>query len=223
MGSPNFQLPVSELYDVLPNFSQYDNFIALRENVIKWGSYWGGVNAWPDTLDYLFHCAKNHGTPERFIEKVWTHELCGHELLHALQVIIGILPQGAVAVCMIWAYQQEQVIMVTQGISIIWTKLPLFREEIGFREDAKRALGQSKENMLMNNLVWDPEYFISKDMESLPPSDIPDDEDDTECSTSHSEQSGKKANIYFIYTTIPLITQLKETFGVLNTLCTHVN
>ncbi|KDR73875.1 hypothetical protein GALMADRAFT_50563, partial [Galerina marginata CBS 339.88] len=108
---------------------ELESFLKVREKVQKWGSYWGGIAAWPDTFEVLLHRAIARG-PERvlqFIERLWSHELVGREILRSLQVMDGYLPDRPMAVKILWAYQQEQLMTMVQGLTTIQTRLPIIR------------------------------------------------------------------------------------------------
>lgn len=141
-GYPNFMAvfkssvtPAFRSLDVLEamsrqhNFQAYDHFVEIRESVKIWSSMWGGVSAWSDTLEILFYRALARG-PERtdyFIRRLCAHEMKGRELLRSLEKIEGCLPNDATLVSTLWCYQQELVIEVVRGLTIVQTRLPIMR------------------------------------------------------------------------------------------------
>ncbi|KAF9552828.1 hypothetical protein CPC08DRAFT_592449, partial [Agrocybe pediades] len=108
---------------------QYEAFMALREDTKVWSERWGGVTIWRDSLEVLFSRAYHLGEEKTkaYIERLWTHELHGKQILRQLRTFEGILPSSKGITNILWSYQQELVITLVQGITIIQTKLPFLR------------------------------------------------------------------------------------------------
>lgn len=130
---PSFRpLEVLETMARKANFTAYDHFITTRKSVLEWGSLWGGIPAGSETLEILFCRALARG-PERvqyFIQRICAHETKGTELLKALQINKLFLPGDIKLVSILWDYQQEQVIEVVRGLTIIQTRVPIMRKSI---------------------------------------------------------------------------------------------
>lgn len=115
-------------------FPVYNRFVSLRSDIQQWASHWGGVSAWPYTFEILFFRALARG-PERvqhFINVLGGHELKGKVLLLSLQTFQGGLPdsKNPFAIPLLWSYQQEQLMTLVQGLTIIQTRVPFMSQSI---------------------------------------------------------------------------------------------
>lgn len=149
LGPSYFVLSEGDCHEIVSNIcSQYSTLLCLRDDIKIWCSYWGGIQAWPETFELIFHRASKRGKDKvgRFIERVLVHELRGKSLLRQLQFIEGSLPDSEAVLRSLWSYQQEQVITLVQGITIIQTKLPILRR-ISFASDIDGCLEQSRDEV----------------------------------------------------------------------------
>lgn len=105
------------------DFGDYEAFLQTRDLVASWSRYWTGMEQWPEALDAAFQRHKQYG-PEgvhTFIRKLWYHEQRGRQLLHRIQSRRSgdSLPSNPEALMALWNLQQDQVMVLTRGLTIM--------------------------------------------------------------------------------------------------------
>lgn len=103
-------------------FSDYESFLWYRSIISSWSRCWGGMADWPRNLEVELDRARGNG-PEalaRFFRRMWNHEQRGRFLLHSIQKqTASSLPANPEAIMTLWNLQQDQVIVLTRGLTII--------------------------------------------------------------------------------------------------------
>lgn len=106
----------------LGGFSDYKSFLWYRGVVSDWTKCWGGMANWPRNLEVELDRARGNG-PEAialFFRRLWNHEHRGRYLLHAIQTqTSSSLPSNPEAIMCLWNLQQDQIIVLTRGLTII--------------------------------------------------------------------------------------------------------
>lgn len=108
---------------LLNNFGDYNHFMYTRDLVARWSKYWTGMENWPEALDTAFERHKGYGPDgaSLFLRKIWYHEQRGRQLLHRIQSqrSAGSLPSNPEALMALWNLQQDQVMVLTRGLTIM--------------------------------------------------------------------------------------------------------
>ena len=114
------QLP--DLSHAPRGFAVYDEFLWNRGITVDWSRRWGGVANWPHSLEIELDRLKARG-PEgisKFYRRLWQHEHRGRHLLYEIQKqTIMTLPPNDEAIMQLWNLQQDQVIVLTRGLTIL--------------------------------------------------------------------------------------------------------
>lgn len=128
--------------------SQWVDLMELRESVISWSSVWGGIKAWPETLEILFSRANRRGPEKlrRFVERLLLHEAHGKRFFRELQSLDGMLPTGQAPLRSLWNFQQEQIVTMVEGLTIIQTKLPILRRT-AFSTDIRGDMDRQRDEL----------------------------------------------------------------------------
>ncbi len=103
-------------------FAVYNDFLQNRAIAAEWSRRWGGVANWPYSLEIELERLKSRG-PEgisKFYRRLWQHEHRGRRLLYDIQKqTIKTLPPNDEAIMQLWNLQQDQVIVLTRGLTIL--------------------------------------------------------------------------------------------------------
>ena len=114
------QLP--DLSHAPRGFAVYDEFLWNRAITADWSRRWGGVANWPHSLEIELERLKSRG-PEgisTFYRRLWQHEHRGRYLLYEIQKqTIMTLPPNDEAIMQLWNLQQDQVMVLTRGLTIM--------------------------------------------------------------------------------------------------------
>lgn len=120
---PNEEEPLLlDLSNVPGGFASHEPFLYYRDIVSRWCMCWGGIEQWPRYLALNLDIAREKG-PEAialFFRRLWNQEQRGRYLLHATQLHTSdTLPSNHQALITFWNLLQEQVKVLTRGLTIL--------------------------------------------------------------------------------------------------------
>jgi hypothetical protein len=112
-------------------FSQFDRFLEIWEHSKQWSTVWGGISAWPESLEAMFIGASQWGDDSRvreFTLQTMMHAESGKNLLRLLQCVDGQLPTEPRAVKLLVKMHLETAVLLATGIATLEARVSVLKK-----------------------------------------------------------------------------------------------
>jgi hypothetical protein len=122
------QVAIERTVDLIATYQDLDGWkylAKLRVEIQRWGSIWGGITCWPESLEVMFlgACRTGHESVMELSYEVWRHADAGRLLLREIERMDGKLPDNPYALKMLWNEYSTLHHLLIRGITIIEARM----------------------------------------------------------------------------------------------------